>query len=238
MEKKISNRTRWSKYHKEPHYSALMQAIKKVRFAGWTVRQACSTYKIPNRSLRRYIEISGDETRRDSPFYIPTRTQSPRDSSKHGLFPPIHGKRLAGATNKKLPACRGSSPLPMQYESDKMEMDCEPATFPSENEQCEDNDFEDDVDLSLDSFDYTYQLFPNTRGSLPTSPSTSPSPVFDFSTTTKATTTKLPAMTDSTTQISTSKGMEVCSDSESQLKIDDSHIQCFLRDISEIDFGF
>lgn len=231
MEEKVINRpSRWSKYHKEPHFSALMQAIKKVRFAGWTIKQACAKYKIPNRSLRRYIQISSDEKRRDSPFYLPRQTlvqaRSQNNAQKHEQLPPIH---YGGTSCPMIPASGPNKPT--------MTMLCEPATVPYEHVQCKDQFQapEDDFSFYTLSGALDDTGFEHYGKSLTTSSSTAFSPKANDTTATI----KLPSMMDSTNQMTANMVMEEASpDLECPLEIDDSHIQCFLDDIAEIDFGF
>ena len=223
------SKKRKSKYLTEPYFSAMMQAIKKVRFEGWKVRQACTKYRVPNRSLVRYIEVSSDES---SPFYVNPRVQPINNNSNIGQFPPIRG--ISADASTTLSASR-DVPTSQQYNK----MGCEPTKLSNNKGHCMDKRHfpEDDFFSSTpDSpvFDDTDQLISNNQESLAT-----PSfPIFDSSINARATAAKLPAVTEPTNHTPKSKGMEVEKELESQLEIEDCHIQCFLQDIADIDFGF
>lgn len=198
----------------------MMQAIKKVRFEGWKLTKACSEYRVPNRSLRRYVEVSTDES---SPFYV--RPQLQLSASNIGHFPPIRG-RSADASSTFSDS--QDAPTPKRLKPIKVTMGCEPAKFPNSKGHCVDHwhsPAEDFPPFSQDNalFADMDQIFSKNQESL-TSPS---SP-----------TAKLPAMTEATNQTPTGNGMEVEAHPESRLQIEDCHIQCFLQDIADIDFGF
>lgn len=225
------SKKRKSKYLTEPHFSAMMQAIKKVRFEGWKVTQACTEYRVPNRSLRRYVEVSMDES---SPFYVRPRLHS--STSNIGHFPPIRG---TSATASAIFSTSQDAPTPKRLKPIKATTGCEPAKSPKNNGHFvdhwhlpEDDFFPSSQDSSV--FDDMDQLISHNQESL-TSPS---SPVFESSNNPRTTAAKLPAMTETTNQTPTGNEMEVETDPESRLQIKDCHIQCFLQDIADIDFGF
>jgi len=229
----IKSKKRKSKYLTEPHFSAMMQAIKKVRFEGWKITQACTEYRVPNRSLKRYIEVSMDE---NSPFYARPCSQSIKNTSNTGHFPPIRGSSAAAST---IFSASRDAPSPKRLKRIKVTMGCEPDKFPSSKDHCMDHWHlaEDDIFSSSQDnplFDDMDQLISNNQESL-TSPS---SAVFESSNSPRTTAAKLPAMTEPTKQTPTGNGMEVEADPESRLEIEDCHIQCFLQDIADIDFGF
>ena len=66
---KTAKRRRWSKWHQEPLFSQLQNAIRAVRFQNKNVAQACReslpwegcTQRIPHRTLRRHVAMSRNE---------------------------------------------------------------------------------------------------------------------------------------------------------------------------------
>lgn len=63
-------RMRKTKYSREPLFSKMMEAIRKVRESSRSVKAVAEESGFPCRTLRRYVELSMDDTV-TSPFYFP-----------------------------------------------------------------------------------------------------------------------------------------------------------------------
>ena len=61
---------RKTKYSREPLLSKMMEAIRKVRETSRSVKDVAEETGFPCRTLRRYVELSMDDTV-TSPFYFP-----------------------------------------------------------------------------------------------------------------------------------------------------------------------